>query len=109
MAINAGDLRDSVVVEYALEKRTPEGETVADWQPLARRRASVRPMSYMEQQQLHQTGGTASHMVVMRYCDGVTGGMRLRWESRGDRKLYISSVVEHGEREGHDIICEERA
>lgn len=109
MPLNAGDLRESVVVEYAIERRTDEGETIPVWETLARRRASVRPLSYMEQQQTFQTGGSASHAVAIRYCDGVTGGMRLRWESRGDRKLYISSVIEHGDREGHELICEERA
>jgi hypothetical protein len=35
--------------------------------------------------------------------------MRIRWTSRGDRLLYISSVVERGFREEHELSCEEQA
>jgi hypothetical protein len=41
--------------------------------------------------------------------DGITGKMRVRWKSRGDRYLYISSVVERGSREEHELTCEEKA
>jgi hypothetical protein len=41
--------------------------------------------------------------------EGVTGKMRVRWRSRGDRYLYISAVVEIGPRQEHELTCEEKA
>jgi hypothetical protein len=34
--------------------------------------------------------------------------MRLRWQSREDRILYISGIVERGHRQEHELQCEER-
>jgi hypothetical protein len=34
--------------------------------------------------------------------------MRLRWQSRGNRLLYISAVVERGNREELEITVEEQ-
>jgi hypothetical protein len=44
----------------------------------------------------------------MRYCDGIREGCRLRWVTRENRLLYVSSVVERGRMEEHEIYAEER-
>jgi head-tail adaptor len=110
MALDAGDLRETVVIEAPAYERNAVGEMVAvePWTVVARRRASVQAVAYNEQRQLSQMGGSASHLVTMRYAEGVIGGMRLRWVSRGDRLLYVSSVVETGHREGLEVYAEER-
>lgn len=106
MALHAGILREKVVVETATETRNAFGEATATWSTLTERWASVEAVTYSEQQQNNQTGGTISHTVRMRYVPGLTGKMRLRW---GGRLLYISSVIERGNREEHELDCEERA
>jgi head-tail adaptor len=110
MAVNAGDLRETVAIESPTYQRNAVGEMVPvePWTIVARRRASVQAVAYNEQRQLSQMGGSASHLVTMRFLEGMTGGMRLRWESRGGRLLYVSSVVETGNREGLEVYAEER-
>jgi len=111
MALNSGTMREVMVIERPRYERNAVGEMVPvePWEVVGRRRASVENVAYNEQRQLAQMGGTASHLVRMRYLEGLTGGMRLRWESRRDRLLYVASVVETGHREGVDVYAEERA
>jgi SPP1 family predicted phage head-tail adaptor len=104
----AGYLREKVTIESSTETRNEFGESVQAWQEYATRYASVEPVSYFEQNRRQQVGGTVSHVVRMRYTPGLTGAMRLRWDSRGGRLLYISSVVERGFREEHELQCEEQ-
>lgn len=101
--------RESGVIEYPTETRNSLGETIQTWTKLANVRASVREASYSEQQRRQQVGGTISHTVLLRYVPGVTGKMRFRWASRGNRLLYISSVVEQGFRDELELGCEEQA
>lgn len=109
MAIPAGLLRETVRVEYPQETRNSLGESVQTWHTFAERRAYVEPLSYSEQSRRQQIGGSASHLVRLRYLPGLTGQMRLVWTSRDDRVLYVSSVVEKGHREEHELTCEEQA
>jgi len=110
MALPRGPLREKIVIEAAEQRRNEMGESVqVEWREYAQRRASVEAIGYSEQQINSQTGGTVSHMVRMPFCPGLVGGMRIRWESRGHRLLYVSSVVERGYREEHEVMCEERA
>ncbi len=111
MAVDAGVLRETVAIEAPRYERNAVGEMipVEPWEVVARRRAKIEAVAYNEQRQLNQMGGSASHLVTMRYFEGLTGGMRLRWVSRRDRLLYVSSVVETGDREGLEVYAEERA
>jgi head-tail adaptor len=110
MALPSGILREVVVIEAAQQVRNELGESVqANWREFTRRRASVEDVGYTEAQVNRQTGGSVSHVVRMRFVPGLVGGMRLRWESRGNRLLYVSSVVERGHREEHEVYAEERA
>jgi hypothetical protein len=52
--------------------------------------------------------GSISAVVRTRYLPGLAGGMRLRWKSRGDRLLYISAVVEQGNRDELELTVEEQ-
>lgn len=102
----AGILRHRVTIEAATDARNSLGESTSTWSTYATRWASIEAVSYSEQQQQGQTSGTVSHAVRMRYVDGLTGKMRLRW---GSRLLYISSLIEKNNREEHELACEERA
>jgi len=106
VTLPAGILREKVSIEFPTETRTALGETRQTWSYLLERWASVEAISYSETQQQGQTSGTISHAVRMRYVPGLSGKMRLLWRGRF---LYISSVIEKGHREEHELACEERA
>lgn len=105
----AGILRETYAIEQPTEERNELGESVQTWSTLATVRGSYEATSYFEQSRRGQIGGTVSALVRMRYVPGVTGAMRLRWVSRGDRLLYISSVVEKGYRDELEVSVEEQA
>lgn len=107
--IPAGTLRERVVIEQQVETRNTLGETTVAWTPYAVRRASVESISYQEQERRKQIGGTGTFVVRCHYVTGLTGKMRIRWESRADRLLYIASVVERGHRDEHELTCDEKA
>ena len=109
MAISAGKLRELLVIESPTEARNALGETTQTWSEFARRRCSVDTVSYSEQSRRGQIGGSTSYQVNLRYLEGLTGSMRLVWPARGGLTLYISSVVEKGNREEHELTCEAAA
>ncbi len=109
MPISAGKLRELLVIESATESRNALGETTQTWSEFARRRASVDTISYSEQARRGQIGGSTSYQVNLRYLPGLTASMRLVWPARGGMTLYISSVVEKGNREEHELTCEAAA
>lgn len=107
--IPAGQLRETVVIEKQTETRNAFGEATSSWSTHARRRASVEAISYSETQKQNRIGGSTTWVVRCHFVDGITGKMRIRWSSRGNRYLYISSVVEIGPREEHELTCDEKA
>ena len=109
MTLRAGILRETVLIEQQQETRNGLGETTVAWVPFAYRRASVEAISYSEQERRRQIGGTGTFVVRVRFVDGITGKMRVKWTSRGDRLLYIAGVVERGHRDEHELTCDEKA
>jgi SPP1 family predicted phage head-tail adaptor len=109
MALPAGILRETIVIEQESTDRNDFGESVSTWTTFASRRAAVESISYSEQERRKQIGGVGTFMVRCRYVPGITGKMRIRWSSRSGRILYIASVVEHNNREEHELTCDEKA
>jgi head-tail adaptor len=109
MALPAGLLRETFAIEAPTETRNALGESVQEWNEIGRRRGSYEALSYSEQDRRGQIGGTVSATVRIRFYPGLTGQHRLRWVSRDNRLLYISSVVERGHREEHELTVEEQA
>lgn len=107
--MQAGILRESIVIEQQSETRNSLGEATATWSTFATRRAAVESLSYSEQERAKQVGGSASWTVRCRWVDGIAGNMRVRWASRGGKLLYIASIVERGVRDELELICNERA
>lgn len=107
--LRAGILRETIVIEQQLDARNELGESVPTWAPFAERRASVEFISYSEQERRKQIGGIGTFTVRCRYVPGLTGKMRVRWASRSDRILYIAGVIEHNNREEHELACDEKA
>lgn len=108
MAIPAGILREVFAIESPTETRNALGESVQVWQEEGRRYGSYEAVSYSEQTRRGQIGGSSSATVRIRYFPGLTGKHRLRWISRDGRVLYISSVIERGFREEHELAVEEQ-
>lgn len=108
MGLPAGVLMETVVIESPAESRNSLGETLQTWSTFATRRAQVVADSYSEAQLRGQVIGTSSFTVRMRYVEGLTGKMRLRWQSRGNRILYVAGVTEVNNREEHRLSCEEK-
>lgn len=110
MPTPAGLMRDVLVLEQPEEHRNEIGETVqVAWHPVCRLRAKVEQSSYIESQNIvNQTAGSVSYVVNVRYCEDIKAGMRLRWESRRNKLLYVSGVYERGYRVEMEVTCEER-
>jgi len=107
--MRAGALREVVVIETPEETRNDVGEFVRTWKKWRTVRASVEPVNYTESVLRQQTGGQATHTVRTRWFPGLTAAMRLRWESRSHRILWVSAFVERGHRQEYEITVEERA
>lgn len=109
MGIPAGILREKFVIEAPAETRNLVGESVQTWSTIGERLGSYEAQAYIEQDRRGQIGGSVTATVRIRYFPGLTGGHRLRWVSRDNRLLFISSVVERGNREEHELTVEEQA
>ena len=105
----AGAYREVFAVESPTRTRNAAGGTVETWSEVCRVYGSYEATSYQEQARRGQIGGGLSATVYTRYRDDITGDMRLRWVSRNDRVLYISAVVEQGNREDLELTVEEQA
>jgi len=102
--IDAGSLRERVTVQQASESRNALGETVLSWATFAERWASVEGVSSRESLAYGQQQISVSHRVRLRYLTGLTQSMRLVWRGR---TLEIVSLLEHGNRSEHELICQE--
>lgn len=109
MALPSGMLRELFVVEAPTVTRNDAGESIQSWSDIARVYGSYEAISFSESQRMSQIGGTTSAVVRIRYRTGVEANQRLRWVSRGDRLLYISGVVERGNRDELELSVEEQA
>lgn len=102
--MDAGRLRERVTVQQASETRNALGETVLSWSTYAERWASVEGVSSRESLSYGQQQIDVTHRVRMRYLSGLTQSMRLQWRGR---TLEIISLLEHGNRSEHELLCQE--
>ena len=109
MARPAGRYREAFVLERPVRSRNAAGGTVEIWEAVATILGSYEATTYSEQARRGQVGGGISATVYTRYRSGVAGDQRLRWPARGDRLLYISAVVEQGNRDDLELTVEEQA
>lgn len=105
----AGKYREVFAVESPTRTRNAAGGTVESWSEVARIYGSYEAITYQEQARRGQIGGGIQATVYTRYRDDIAGDMRLRWVSRNNRILYISSIVEQGVREDLELTVEEQA
>lgn len=105
----AGRYREVFVIEQPVRTRNAAGGTVETWETFATIFGSYEATSYQEQARRGQIGGGISATIYTRYRAGIAGDMRLRWPARGDRLLYISAIVEQGNRDDLELTVEEQA
>ena len=98
-AIYPGKMRERLVVQKAKESRNELGETTMQsvW-------ASVEGVSATENLNAGQQQIDITHRVKMRYLEGLTQKMQFKWRNR---TLQIVSLLEHGNRSQHEVICVE--
>lgn len=104
--IDAGKLRERITVQQAAESRNALGETVQTWGTYATVWASVEGVSSRESLFAGQQQIAISHRVLIRYLSGLTQSMRIQWRGR---TLEIVSLLEHGNRSEHELLCQEAA
>jgi head-tail adaptor len=110
----SGSLREVVVVEEPVEVANDLGEKELLWRSFRGAtgdtyRAAVRQTSGAESSQRGGVATYAAFEVRTRPIPGLANTMRLRWKSRGDRVLYVQSIVEEGTVvKSLRIDCEER-
>lgn len=109
MSRPAGRYREAFVLERPVRSRNAAGGTVETWETVATILGSYEATSYSEQARRGTVGGGITATVYTRYREGVAGDMRLRWPSRGDRLLYLSAVIEVGNRDDLELTVEEQA
>jgi SPP1 family predicted phage head-tail adaptor len=109
MARPAGRYREVFVLEKPVRSRNAAGGAVEAWEKVATILGSYEAISYSEQARRGQIDRGLSATVFTRYRSDLAGDMRLRWPARGDRILYISAVVEQGNRDDLELTVEETA
>jgi SPP1 family predicted phage head-tail adaptor len=102
--IRPGELRERVTVQIASGTTNALGETVLAWSDSSAVWASVEGVSARESLGAGQLEIAITHRVKMRYLPGLNQNMRLSWRSR---TLDIVSLLEHGNRSEHELICQE--
>lgn len=80
--MNIGKLRHRVVIEHFTTVRLPTGTVREDWSPFATRWASIEPIRGREYWAAAQTQAEVTHTIRMRFTDGVTPDMRIRYGER---------------------------
>lgn len=100
-----GRLRERITIQVATETRNAMRETVQEWGTFAERWASVEGISSREALQQGQQMTEITHRIRMRYLDGLKSTMQVLWRGR---TLQITSLLEHGNRSVHELLCTER-
>lgn len=103
--MDAGELRDRVIIVSATESRSRLDEVVLNYDStFVEVWASVQGVSAREYLQAGQQQVEISHRVKMRFLPELSPSMRLLWRGR---TLEIVSILERDNRSIHELICQE--
>ncbi len=109
MTLRAGDMRESVTIQAAVEQTNSYGESTISWVDYATRRAAIDGINIQEMISAQEPQTVGTHQVRFRYVPGLRNSMRLLWTSRvPSRTLDILAVSEKNNREEHQLVCKER-
>lgn len=104
MPLEAGRLRERVLIEYPVNRDTSFGATEVGWEPLKQVWAEVETLSTQEMMQAEQSQFQVTHRVMMRFCKELDNTMRLIWRKK---RLEIMAVQDSENRSIHELVCRE--
>jgi len=104
--MSAGALRHRLTLEERVKAEDGGGGFTESWDAVATLWAAIRPVSGDEQLVGGRLAGNVSHLITLRYRDGVVPEMRFR---QGERIFEIRAVIDPDERKCWlRCPCEER-
>jgi SPP1 family predicted phage head-tail adaptor len=103
--MRAGALRHRVEIQSRSMSLSDTGSPSYTWSRHARAYADIQPNTGRESEIASEIAAVQTHLVRIRYVQGVTPRMRILW---GTRTFDINSVVNVGER-GRELqlLCTE--
>lgn len=105
MVIRAGKLRHRVIVEQATGGQNDYGEDIPAWATFATVNARIEPAGGAERFDTNTMKPETTHVVTIRYLDGLKTDMRLKF---GTRILEILSAITRKEiKEMMTLQCKE--
>ena len=103
--MKAGQLRNLITIQSAVEHQNPQGESIVTWSDVADVWASVHPLSGRELFNAQQVQPDITHEVKLRYYGALTAKHRFLHDGRA---LNIESVADTNERNvEHVCACRE--
>ena len=102
--LRSGIMDRSAVVQTPTESANAIGEPILTWSTFATRWIAILPLSGNEQVTALANEGNVTHRVRMRYTAGLKPKMRLVCDGR---TVEITSAVERGRREEHELMVTE--
>lgn len=92
--LSPGALRHRITIQTGARTADGRGGFTVSWSTHAAVFANVQPASSREAFEQGQLQGSRSHVVTLRFIEGVQPRMRIVW---GDRTLQITGVRTEGE------------
>lgn len=78
-----------------------------EWTKVRKFHGSYEAQAYIETEKRSKVQGSIQALVRCHFFPDITGDMRLRWVSRGNRVLYISAIIERANRTELEITVDE--
>jgi SPP1 family predicted phage head-tail adaptor len=94
--MNAGALRHSVIVQFATDTVKESGQTEKTWSQYANRFAEILTPSGEKFFGMDKFNAKVTHVVRIRWLDGITEKMRVMWGVRILNIVFISEDKDHG-------------
>lgn len=102
--MTAGQLRERVTIQQAVETPDGGGGSSIDWQDVATVWAEVRPLSGRERLQAQQLESAVNYRIRIRFRSDITAGMRLVWR---DQVMNIRAVYNEDQKRAYlTLDCE---
>ena len=95
IAVRAGELRHSLIIEAKTTSKNDYGEKSDTWSTVATVRAGIRPLYGREYVESRAIKSEVTHKIIMRYYSGLTTKHRLKF---GARYFDIETIMNLEER-----------
>ncbi len=103
--LNSGKLRHWITFERNLGEEDDGGGQAIDWQPVAKVRAWVKPISGNEIYRSGRLESNTTHRIYIRYRSGILPGDRINFEGR---YMQVKAMLDLEElNRWHEIKAEE--